>query len=65
MITEVLLTEELFTHWPMSHTMLCIECDTVFKVGPAQCPACTSESFVPLRRFLKPTEEPRHAVSDK
>ena len=33
---------------------LCLDCEMIFE-GP-QCPACTSQSFVPVTRWIRPTE---------
>ena len=33
---------------------LCLDCEMIFE-GP-QCPACTSQSFVPVTRWIRPME---------
>ena len=39
-------------HLALDDAVLCIECDRIFKVGPAVCPACGSGAFTSLARWL-------------
>ena len=32
--------------------MLCLDCDTLFAVGPERCPACAGGQWRPLERFF-------------
>ncbi|MSO19668.1 MAG: hypothetical protein EXQ56_04275 [Acidobacteria bacterium] len=41
--------------FPLENARLCMDCDTVFD-GPL-CPSCTSESFFPLSRWIRPALE--------
>lgn len=36
----------------LQNARLCLDCDTVFE--EARCPACSSESFFPLSRWVRP-----------
>jgi len=33
---------------------LCLDCEVIFDAP--QCPACTSETFIPITRWVRPTE---------
>ncbi|MBI3894624.1 MAG: hypothetical protein HY313_01700 [Acidobacteria bacterium] len=37
---------------PLQNARLCLDCDTVFE--EARCPRCSSESFFPLSRWVRP-----------
>ena len=37
---------------PLQNARLCMDCDTVFE--EAQCPRCSSESYFPLSRWVRP-----------
>ena len=37
---------------PLQNARLCLDCDTVFE--EARCPSCSSESFFPLSRWVRP-----------
>lgn len=37
---------------PLQNARLCLDCDTVFE--EAQCPRCSSESYFPLSRWVRP-----------
>ena len=52
----------------LENARLCLDCDTVFE--EAQCPSCSSESFFPLSRWVRPSNEqleinPRKAPNKK
>ena len=53
---------------PLENARLCLDCDTVFE--EPQCPSCSSESFFPLSRWVRPSNEalevaPRKVPSKK
>src|SRR6185503_16195122 len=37
---------------PLSRLALCVDCEVCFEIGPDQCPACGSETWSPLSRFI-------------
>lgn len=37
---------------PLSRAAMCLDCESVFDLGEGQCPACGSEHFVLLTRWL-------------
>jgi hypothetical protein len=39
------------THWPLKRLALCLDCDECFEISDA-CPACGSETWTSLARFL-------------
>jgi hypothetical protein len=39
------------THWPLKRLALCLDCDVCFEIADA-CPACGSETWTTLARFL-------------
>jgi hypothetical protein len=41
--------------FPLENARLCMDCDTVFD-GPL-CPSCSSESYFPLSRWIRPALE--------
>jgi hypothetical protein len=45
---------DFFSYIELRRARLCLDCEMIFE-GP-QCPACTSESFVPITRWIRPTE---------
>ena len=40
-------------HVPLVRVMLCIDCEECFELGAEECPACGSETWTPLVRFLE------------
>jgi len=50
---------------PLDRAVLCLDCETIFRVERRQCPACHSRTFSPIwtwlhgRRFLRVTEGER------
>ena len=46
---------------PLANARLCMDCDTVFE--EARCPSCSSESFFPLSRWVRPAREPAEQAS--
>jgi RNA polymerase subunit RPABC4/transcription elongation factor Spt4 len=40
-------------HWPLSRLALCLDCDECFQLGSNSCPACGSETWTTLARFLE------------
>ncbi len=47
---------DLFPYVNLRRARLCLDCEMIFE-GP-RCPACTSESFVPITRWIRPTDRP-------
>ena len=47
-----------FSYIDLRRARLCLDCEAIFE-GP-QCPACTSESFVPVTRWIRPMGSPAH-----
>ena len=43
-----------YAYVDLRRARLCLDCEMIFE-GP-RCPACTSESFVPVTRWIRPTE---------
>jgi hypothetical protein len=39
-------------HIPLSRLALCVDCEVTFEIGPEQCPACGSETWSALSRFI-------------
>jgi hypothetical protein len=37
---------------PMKEAAFCIDCEMVFRVGPASCPFCASAAWIALERFF-------------
>lgn len=46
--------DEPFSYVELRRAKLCLDCEVIFD-GP-RCPACTSETFVPVKRWIRPTE---------
>ena len=40
-------------HLPLMRLGLCLDCEVCFEIGIDTCPACGSETWVPLARFLE------------
>ena len=40
-------------HLPLRRLMLCVDCEVCFEIGATTCPACGSNIWVPLARFLE------------
>jgi hypothetical protein len=40
-------------HLPLRRLALCLDCDVCFEIGDDPCPACGSETWTPLARFLE------------
>jgi hypothetical protein len=45
-----LATPRLYT--PLARLALCVDCEVCFEIGPDQCPACGSDTWSPLSRFM-------------
>jgi hypothetical protein len=39
---------------PLSRLAICLNCDACFGIGPERCPACGSETWSLLGRFIQP-----------
>ncbi len=39
-------------HLPFRRVALCLDCEECFELGSSVCPACGSETWTPLARFL-------------
>lgn len=37
---------------PLARLALCVDCEVCFEIGPDQCPACGSDTWSPLSRFI-------------
>ncbi len=37
---------------PLAFAALCLDCETIFRLSPAGCPACSSSSFIALGAAL-------------
>lgn len=40
-------------HVPLRRLALCLDCETCFVIGTGTCPACGSDSWAALARFLE------------
>lgn len=40
-------------HFPLMRLGLCLDCEECFEIGSDSCPACGSETWMPLARFLE------------
>jgi len=40
-------------HLPLRLLALCLDCDEGFEIGNGCCPACGSNTWIPLARFLE------------
>lgn len=47
---------DLYPYIDLRRARLCLDCEMIFDAP--QCPACTSESFVPVTRWIRPMERP-------
>src|SRR5262245_49561534 len=43
---------KLYMSFPLQNARLCMDCETVFDAP--QCPSCSSQSFFPLSRWIRP-----------
>ncbi len=48
---------QLRIHLPLAKLALCVDCDACFEIGAA-CPACGSETWMPLGRVARGTAAP-------
>jgi hypothetical protein len=39
-------------HIPLARLALCMDCEVCFEIGPDECPACGSDTWSPLSRFI-------------
>jgi hypothetical protein len=44
-------------HIPLARLALCMDCEECFEIGPDQCPACGSQTWSALSRFIGNTSE--------
>ena len=51
------LTPAVRPHYPLARLALCLDCEVCFEIGPAKCPACGSETWSPLSRFIGDTSD--------
>jgi rRNA maturation endonuclease Nob1 len=56
------ITRQLRLHLPLTSVALCLDCEECFELGTDQCPACGSETWTPLARFLAGRERRDEAV---
>jgi hypothetical protein len=45
------------SYLPLARLALCLDCEVCFEIGPDQCPACGSETWSPLSRFIGDASE--------
>jgi hypothetical protein len=57
MRSRVQLTIPSRAHFPLARLALCLDCEVCFEIGPEKCPACGSETWSPLTRFIGDTSE--------
>ena len=43
-------------HVPLGRLALCLDCEECFELGVDACPACSSQTWVPLARFVGGSE---------
>lgn len=48
---------------PLQNARLCLDCETIFE--EAQCPSCTSESYMPVSRWVKPSMNAERVAARK
>jgi hypothetical protein len=53
---------EISLHWPLRKLMLCVDCEECFEIGADTCPACDSNTWVPLARFLEAAHRLRRSA---
>jgi hypothetical protein len=46
--------QDVYPYIELKRARLCLDCEMIFDAP--QCPACTSRSFVPITRWIRPTE---------
>ncbi len=51
------LTPATRPHFPVGRLALCLDCEVCFEIGPVKCPACGSETWSPLSRFIGDTSD--------
>lgn len=51
-------------HIPLRRLAMCLDCEVCFELGPPQCPACGSETWAALGRFLDLHAGPTAANAD-
>lgn len=39
-------------HWPLTRVAVCLDCEACFPVAASRCPACGSDTWIPVARFL-------------
>jgi len=44
-------------HFPVGRLALCLDCEVCFEIGPEKCPACGSQTWSPLSRFIGDTSD--------
>ena len=42
---------------PLARLALCLDCEVCFEIGPEKCPACGSQTWSPLSRFIGDTSD--------
>ena len=51
------LTPVTRPHLPLARLALCLDCEVCFEIGPEKCPACGSQTWSPLSRFIGDTSD--------
>ena len=57
MRSRVQLTPTTRPHFPVGRLALCLDCEVCFEIGPEKCPACGSQTWSPLSRFIGDTSD--------
>jgi hypothetical protein len=55
-------TRSTMGHLPLRRLMLCVDCEVCFEIGATTCPACGSNIWVPLARFLEAAHRMRRSA---
>ena len=45
------------TFFALGRLALCLDCEVCFEIGPEKCPACGSQTWSPLSRFIGDTSD--------
>ncbi len=59
--SSAVLADRRVVHLPLRRVALCLDCEECFEIGADSCPACGSETWCSLARFL---ELGRRAVTE-
>jgi hypothetical protein len=48
-------------YWPLTRVVVCLDCEACFPVAASSCPACGSDTWIPVARFLDRSPAIGHA----